>query len=425
MSPDPTQQMHDVAVIGGGIVGLSAALELQSRGRLVIVIDPDDEYRRASYGNAGVLSRGSILPVAGPGIWNNLFRYARNADPAVRLRYSSLPALWPWLRRFLRAANQQAQRDSAAILNPLVEAAFARHIALGEIAGTIPLIHRDGWLRLYRSDTNLAGIALEREILGEHGVETELLSGEAIYELEPFLARRYAHGLLFTQTGSVQSPGEVVRRFTAAFRARGGKFLKGSATGLRQTATGVDVRTRDGVVHAGHAVVSAGAWSGGLLRELGYRIPLASERGYHAHYRLREGASLGRAINDTSAGFVVAPMNGEVRLLTGVELCRPDDPPRPRQLDLAAMEAARTLPLGEAAGPVWSGNRPSTPDSLPVIGLAPNHDRVVLAFGHGHIGFSTGPVTGDIVARLICKERQTIPIAGFDVRRFSQSAAKQ
>lgn len=410
--------MADVAIIGGGIIGLSAALELQSRGRQVVIIDPDDEYRRASYGNAGVLSRGSILPVAGPGIWNSLFRYARNADPAVRLRYLALPALASWLHRFLRAANERSLRDSAAGLNPLVAAAFDRHIALGEIAGTIPLIHRNGWLRLYRTDRNLAGIALERDIHAEHGVKTELLSGDALYELEPSLARRYAHGLLFTQTASVQSPGEVVRRFAAAVRGQGGTFLKDSAIGLRQTSAGVDVQTGSRIIKASHAVVSAGAWSGRLMRGLGYRIPFASERGYHAHYRLRHGASLGRAVNDTNAGFVIAPMNGEVRVLTGVELCRPDDPPRPRQLDLAIAEAARTLPLGEASGPIWSGDRPSTPDSLPVIGLAPNHDRIVLAFGHGHIGFSTGPVTGDIVARLICKERQTIPIAPFDVGRF-------
>lgn len=419
MSPDPSQQIADVAVIGGGIVGLSAALELQSRGKTVIIIDPDDERRRASYGNAGVLSRGSILPVAGPGIWNSLWRYMRNADPAVRLRYTSLPALSSWLSRFLRAANERSLRRSAAALNPLVQAAFDRHVALGEIAGTIPLIHRDGWLRLYRTDSSLAGIALERELLAQHSVETKLLSGNAIYELEPFLARRYAHGLLFTQTASIQTPGEVVRRFAHAFLARGGAFLKGSAVDLRQTATGVELRAGDRTVRASHAVVSAGAWSSGLLCDLGYRIPMAAERGYHAHYRLEQGASLGRAINDTSAGFVIAPMNGEVRVLTGVELCRPDDPPRPRQLDLAVSEAARTLPLGQASGPIWSGNRPSTPDSLPVIGMAPRHDRIALAFGHGHIGFSTGPVTGEIVARLICREQQTIPIAAFDAARFS------
>lgn len=408
----------DVAIIGGGIVGLSAGLELQSRGRSVVVIDPGDPLRRASHGNAGVLSRGSILPVAGPGIWKNLFRFARGVDPGVRLRYSSVPSLLDWYRRFLASANEGAVRSAAAALNPLAAMAIDRHLALGAIADTLSLIRRDGWLRLYRSDASFAGAALERELLAAHGVQAELLSGDAIYDLEPSVARHFAHGLLFPQTGSVITPGEVVRRYEVALRARGGQVVAGEARGLRQAEAGVELLVGETRIRAGHAVLSAGAWSGALARDLGYRVPFASERGHHAHFRLKEGASLGRAVNDTGAGFVIAPMGDTVRVLTGVELCNADDPPDFRQLELAVANAARMLPLGERVGASWFGNRPSTPDGLPVIGIAPNHDRIVFAFGHGHIGLSTGPVTGEIVARLICNEAQTLPIAPFDISRF-------
>jgi len=416
--PEAERRDADIVVIGGGIVGLSAALELQSRGRSVAVVDPGDPLRRASHGNAGVLSRGSILPIAGPGVWKNLVRYARGADPGVRLRRASIPALLGWYRRFLGRANEDGVRSAAAALNPLVAASIDRHLALGAIAGTLPLIRRDGWFRLYRSDASLAGAALERALLAEHGVTADLLSGEAIYDLEPSLAKMFAHGLMFPQTGSVVTPGEVVNRFEAAFRARGGVAIAGAAQGLRQTEDGVALQVGARTIRAGHAVLSAGAWSGKLARALGYAIPLASERGHHAHFRLRDGAVLGRAVNDTGAGVVVAPMGDTVRVLTGVELCDPDDAPDFRQLALAIENAGRMLPLGEQVGENWFGNRPSTPDSLPVIGVAPRHDRVVFAFGHGHIGLSTGPVTGEIVARLICKEPQTLPIAPFDARRF-------
>jgi D-amino-acid dehydrogenase len=419
MSPRDEKGLDaDVVIIGGGIVGLSSALELQSRGRSVVVVDPGDPLKRASYGNAGVLSRGSILPIAGPGIWKNLVRYARGIDPAVRLRYASVPALIGWYRRFLARSNEAGVRNAAAALNPLVAAAQARHLALGEIAGTLPLIRKDGWLRLYRSDASLARAALERALLAEHGVQAELLSGDAIHDMESSLARMFAHGLFFPQTGSVITPGEVVARFEAAFRARGGHLLAGAAQGISQVEGGVTVQVAGRTIRAEHAVLSAGAWSGKLARRLGYAMPLASERGHHAHFRLRDGAVLGRAVNDTGAGFVVAPMGDTVRVLSGVELCDPDVPPDFRQLELAVENARRLLPLGEQVGENWFGNRPSTPDSVPVIGLAPRHDRIVFAFGHGHIGLSTGPVTGEIVARLICREAQTLPIAPFDPRRF-------
>lgn len=415
MSPEP---IHDVAIIGAGMVGLSAGLELQARGRSVIVIDPGDERARASFGNAGVLSRGSIIPVAGPGIWKNLPRYARNVDASVRLRYGSMPAILPWLRRFLANANVEAVRRSAAAINPLVAASFDRHLALGEIAGTLPLIRHNGWLRLYRKAETLEAAALERELFAAHGVATEILRDGEIYELEPSLARRYSRAVLFPQTGSVESPGEVVRRYEQAFRARGGSYLPSRATDIRQIEGGVEIRTQGPVVKAGHAVLAAGAWSAALARRLGYRIPFAAERGYHVHHRLRDGARLNRPVNDVEGGFVVSPMGDTVRVLSGVELGGPDLAPNFRQLETILRDAAATVPLGEQAGERWVGSRPSTPDSLPVICRSPGHDRVIFAFGHGHIGFSTGPVTGEVVAKLICGEAQTVPIEPFDVRRF-------
>lgn len=410
--------LADVLIVGGGMVGLSSGLELQTRGRSVTIVDTGDDRKRASFGNAGVLSRGSILTVASPALWRNLPRYLRNADPALRIRYSALPGMLPWIRRFLAGANASAVRRAAAALDPLVAASIDRHLALGQIAGTLPLIRDTGYLRVYRRASSLNGPSLEREVLAAHQVQTEVLSDNEIYELEPSLARRYAAGMFFPQTRSVESPGEVVRRYRDVFIHRGGRYLDDDVNSITQSEHGVEARTATRSINASQLVLSAGAWSATLARKLGYRIPFVAERGYHAHFELRDGASLCRPVNDVSGSFVVSPMEGTVRVLSGVELCQPDAPPNFRQLDIVSCDAGRMLPLGHQIGERWSGNRPSTPDGLPVICKAPRHDRVVFAFGHAHIGFSTGPITGMLVAQLLCGEHPAILLAPFDVTRF-------
>ncbi len=194
---------------------------------------------------------------------------------------------------------------------------------------------------------------------------------------------------------------------------------QGEVKAIELSGQALGVATDGERVSAATVVLAAGAWSARLLAPLGYRIPFAAERGYHAHFKLRPGARLNRPIFDVGGGYAAAPIDSEVRILTGIEIAQPDDPPDKRQLE-AVVNAARTiLPLGERiAGSDWKGSRPSTADGLPVIGRAALDKRLLLAFGHGHIGFSTGPITGRIIADLIADRVPPIPIDAFSVERF-------
>jgi D-amino-acid dehydrogenase len=405
-------------VIGGGIVGLSCALNLLERGRSVALVDPGRAMSAASYGNAGVISRGSLFPVAAPGLWPGLLRYAANRDPGLRIRYRSLPGVLPWLVRFLGRANERAWREAASALDPLTAAAYDEHVRLAAVAGATDLIARRGYLKLYRTEAAFRASGLEREILARHGVRTEVLGPGEVAEAEPALTRPFARGLLFTESGAVAGPGELVARYRAAAAGRGALMVEAACGRLALGPEGVEVGWSGGSLTAGHAVLSAGFWSGGLARQLGYRFPLAAERGYHRHYRVER--NLTRPVHDTGGACVLAPMGeGVVRLLSGIEIADPSDPPDPRQLALVAPEAAATMALGDALDPgPWCGLRPSTPDGLPVIGRAPRHPRVVLAFGHGHIGLSTGPVTGRLVADHVDGRAHAIPLHPFRPERF-------
>jgi len=172
------------------------------------------------------------------------------------------------------------------------------------------------------------------------------------------------------------------------------------------------------VLRASQVVLAAGTWSGPLARKLGYRFPLAAERGYHHHFRVE--ASPSHPFHDTGGPYVISPAgDGVVRLLSGIQIAAPGDPPNHQQIHAVTDEARQTLKLGAPVeSEPWLGSRPSTPDGLPIIGRAPRHPSVIFAFGHGHIGLSTGPLTGRIVADLADQRRPSIPIELFAPERF-------
>ncbi|MGH8314818.1 MAG: NAD(P)/FAD-dependent oxidoreductase [Steroidobacterales bacterium] len=411
---------RDVAVIGGGIVGLSTALELQERGRSVALIDPGEQYARASFGNEGVISRGSIFTVAGPAIWPNALRYLLNRNSALRIRYSAWPYFGRWLAHFLSCCNERHWRHAASALNPLVGAAYDHHLRLAGTTGATELVKRDGYLKLFRHERTYESTALEREMLAAAGIRASVVSRAEIRDLEPSISDLFCRGLFVQDSGRVDSPGRLVELYQQAFCARGGILVPAHARAIEPASNAVTVHLDTGdTVRGTHAVVAAGVWSAKLIAPLGYRIPYAAERGYHMHFELRPGATLKRPIFDTEMNYGAAQMGNTIRLCTGIELARPDDPPDHTQLKLAAQPARAVLPIGAAVrGSEWVGSRPSTGDGLPVIGRAARHPQLFFAFGHGHIGFSTGPITGRIVAGLISDEPSPVPITAFSAARF-------
>lgn len=415
----------DAIVIGGGIVGLSTALELQARGRTVLVLDRDRPRERASFGNAGVINRGSILPMATPQVLENLVDYALNRSTAVRVRYRALPAFTPWLVRFLASCTETKLRRTARALNPLVAGALEHHEKMAYRVGGAELIHRNNYLRAWQTPQAFARSALEQNILRDNGVPFEVLQAKDIRALEPSLTRSFSHALYILNTATVQTPGAMVELYNQTYRREGGAIQACEVEALKPTEAGISVQTSAGTFNGEMGVLAGGAWSPRLLAPLRFAVPFAAERGYHVMYNLRDGATLTRSVVDTQANFNVTPMNGQVRVMTGVELAQIDDPPDYAQLRAAVANAKTLLPLGEEVeGSTWMGSRPSTPDGLPIIGRAPGIARLLLAFGHGHSGFSTGPFTGRIVADLMTGTTPPIPIEPFHPTRFAAKGGR-
>jgi len=412
----------DVIVLGAGIVGVSAALHLQKRGRDVTLIDKHGAAgEETSYGNAGLIERASVFPYMFPRDLTHILRYAFNRSAEAHYHLDALPVVLPWLWRYFRASSPQGAMRSAKAALPLIQRSLVEHEALIEEAGVPELLRRTGWIKLFRSEASLAnGIAELERARQFAGVDADVLDAAAIANREPHLSGAFAGAIHWPAPGFVPDPGALAKAYAALFIRNGGRFIAADARTLEQTAQGWQVKDAVGeAVIAREAVVALGPWSDLVFAPLGYRIPLGIKRGYHQHFAPRGNAVLNHPILDADGGFLLAPMNRGIRLTTGAEFARRDAPPTPVQIERTLPSARGLFPLGEAVdAQPWMGRRPCLPDMLPVIGAAPRHAGLWFDFGHQHHGLTLGPATGRLLAEMMTGEQPFADPAPFAAERF-------
>ena len=417
MSDGLTGEQVDVAVLGAGIVGVSAGIAARQRGFSVVVIDRREPGSETSYGNAGILSSGSILPLNKPSLWSALPSYLANTSAALRWDPLWVMKNLDWVARFLANAVPSRTRPRAAALHGLINASLKLHREWIVKAGAPNRIRETGWLKAWRSDAVQAAKG-EQAFLAEFGIKSELLDRQAISALEPNILPVYKVGLLHTETASVDSPGAVTKAYAQMLKSSGGAVRQSEIKAIEPSGEGWRIVLGDGAVAARHVVVALGPWSADMLRTLGYRVPLATERGYHQEFTPNPARSLLRPIHDAEGSFLMTPMENGIRVTSGVELTDRDAPSSFAQLDMVVPLARGVAEFGAAVGEPWRGARPTLPDSLPVIGKAPRHQGLWLAFGNQHIGFTTGPATGDAIAAMISGEKTSFDASAFAPGRY-------
>jgi len=410
----------DAVVLGAGIVGISCALHLQARGRSVVLLDRRGAGEETSFGNAGLIQREGVYPYGFPHDFGALLRYGLNRTIDAHYHLSALPALAPFLWQYWHHSRPARHAEIARTYARLIEHCVAEHDALVAQAGATGLLRRSGWLRAFRTererDLRFGEAAAWR---AEFGIAFSALDAKQLQEKEPHLAPVLVGALHWTEPTALVDPHALSLAFLRLFERRGGRFLQGDAGTLAQDGGDWSVRTADGPLRAGAAVVALGPWADVVTRALGYRLPLAVKRGYHMHYGVAGGAVLNHPVLDTERGYFLAPMQRGIRLTTGAEFALRDAPHTPVQLGRAEPVARRLFPLAERldAEP-WMGARPCTPDMLPVIGPAPRHRGLWFAFGHAHHGLTLGPVTGRLIGEMIAGEKPFVDPAPYRADRF-------
>jgi len=401
MSRAPLGPVRSVAVIGAGIVGISVARHLQRDGCRVTVVDPLPPGQGASFGNAGGIAVTEVVPLSVPGLVWRVPRWVLDPLGPLHLSWPHLPRLVPWLWRFWRAGSRRQVEATSRALASLHATVYDDYDTLLAEASIRDILHRNGCISLYESEAALRRDALEWEIKRTCDIRLEA-------------------GMFMPDWGHVTDPHRVVTAIAEVFIRDGGTIRPGRAVDFEIAPEGPRALLTDGGerVAFDQLVVAAGAWSGGLSRRLGSRVPLESERGYHATLP-RAGVRLRRMLHSAAGGFVLTPMAMGLRLAGTVELGGLRAPPDYRRAQVLVERATRLLPgLNAEGASVWMGHRPSLPDSLPVIGRSPHFANLFYAFGHGHLGLTEGPTTGRLVAALAAGRPPGIDLAPFRVDRF-------
>ena len=412
-----------VVVVGAGMVGVSCAWALQQRGAQVTLIDRRAPGSETSHGNAGLLSPTSLLPFNHPGLWRQLPALIGGRSAGFRTRpgyllSDGLPAM-----AFLTHARPSVLATTTAALHALISASRPLHLQWMAQAGVAARLRETGWLFLYRSEAAWQAAQWARDVYRQHGLACQALDPAALVDLEPGLGQGFAKALWVQGAASVDEPGDVVRALARKVVDRGGRFVQDEIRRLQPgSAGGWALQTTSGdEIHADRVVLALGPWSRDFLQQQwGWRLPMLHERGYHMHFGWN-GPALQRPLYDTSAGYVLSPMGAGVRLTTGVELDAMQSPVDSGMLERAEAAARQVLPLGARLdAQAWRGSRPTLPDSRPMIGAVPGLPHLWLALGHQHIGYSTGPATGELLARLMYGEPAAVPPEPFSPLRFGQ-----
>ncbi|MEI4485094.1 FAD-binding oxidoreductase [Frigidibacter sp. MR17.14] len=414
---------QEVVVIGAGIVGAATALRLVQDGHRVTIVEPAEPGgpQAASHGNGAFLSPASIIPMSGPGLWRKVPGYLCDPAGALTIRWRHLPRLLPWLWRFLLSGWTEARVErTAAALNDLLQGAPSRHVALAEAIGRPELIRRDGLVYAFADRAALAGEALSWRLRRRFGVKTRELEAGELHARLPALADSYRFGLLVEDGGHCHDPGAYTAAIVAEAERRGARRVRAEATGFE--IAGGRLRalvTAAGAIPCDAVVIAAGIRSKRLARAAGDRIPMESERGYHVEIAA-PGIALSAPVMPQDGKMANTMTAGGLRASGQVELASEEAAPDWRRADILLGHLRRTWPGLATGGEIrrWQGNRPSTPDGRPVIGPARACPQIVHAFGHGHIGLASSPMTAEIVAALIAGREPPIDIAPFSPDRF-------
>ena len=358
--------------------------------------------RSVSVLGAGIVGISSSSAQLIPALLPRLHRLLLNLDTDFLMHYPHLLSLLPWLTRFLQRCRRRTYLVDGEAMSLLTQASIDLHRQWIEAAGLQPLLNSGGGLKLYRDRATFARDRLERELLQQCGVNHSLLDPDEVGQLEPDLRRIFVQGVLIDESVSIRNPEKLCKAYAKMFVDAGGQVQRAGIRALRPAADGWDLTTDRGLENVARLVVCMGAWTPEIIGQLGYTNPLAIERGYHTVVSPAPGSGLSRPIFDVDAGYVMSPMEMGLRVTTGSNLTRREARPDPRQVARVMPRVREAIAIDqELLREPWMGRRPTVPDTLPIIGPAPRHRNLWLAFAHSHMGLTMGPISGVLIANFV------------------------
>ena len=417
-SPRDPGEGEDVAIIGGGIIGIVAAAFLAEAGRRVTVFDRTGICEETSSGNAAAFAFSDVLPLAHKGMIRQLPKWLADPLGPLTIPPGYLPKLLPWLIRFWRAGAPRHFEASLAAQTGMMKLAEAEWMGLLDRSGTRPMLREDGSLELYESEAEFRASLSGWAARARFGIGFRHVEGQEIAALQPGLAPRFVKGTFVPGWKTVADPKLLGKAVWAYAERLGARFEQARVERVEAAADGAAIVLADGTIRkAGQVIVAAGAWSHLLARGLGDHIPLETERGYNTTLPV-SAFDVKRQLIFSGHGFVITPLETGLRVGGAVELGGIERPPNFARSKAMLEKAKRFLPgLDPSGGREWMGFRPSLPDSLPVIGR-PGASNILYAFGHGHLGLTQSAATGRLIRDLVLGQTPPLDLAPFRPQRF-------
>lgn len=413
-------KLGSVVVVGGGLIGLSAAYALSHRDFDVTVLERDTIGSGASRGNAGLLSPGLATPLANielirSAVWN-MYR----GDSSLYLHPSAIPAFGAFLGRI--AWNSRSRKFASATqeLRELREDAMAGFDRMSTDIGVRPVL--DDYLYVFRSQDLAVQRAEEMAVsIARSRVAGQVtkLSADECHELEPCLGEGVQGGFLLSGQAYID-PVRFVEGLTAHLVDRGVGLYQGArVTALDRAPQGAGVRVHSykGTFEADKAIVCAGVGTRALLKSIGLKLPILSGKGYS--FSVRPMVLPSRVIRIEEAHVSLLPREGELRIAGTMEFDSNVDRFNKKRIDEIVRAVAPYL-TGvdlELRHDEWMGQRPVTPDGLPYIGPIPGFESVLVGSGHNMLGLMFAPLTGEILAQM-ASGRPTRGMGAFRPSRF-------
>ena len=408
-----------VGVIGAGIQGICISLCLVKKGFKVTLIDRDDPAEHsASYGNAGHFSPYASVPINRPDILADIPTMLLSSTGPLALKWNYIPKMIPWFLKFIKNCSKKNMMHTAKYMHQILDLALPAYDELFMDIDISELVESKG-IMYFWTKKNLKSRELENNIRNELGVKQQLLTPHEIHDLEPHIKKIYHGGVLYPNARHARNPKKILLKLFDLFIKRGGSFEKQNAQTISFSSDDKPLVKTDLKSYAFEKVVVAcGAFSKKLTDQANEKIPLDTERGYHVHFKGHDHL-LTRPVIFLNRGFGITPMEQGLRVVGTVEFGGLDNPPSKKRILNLVSNAKYLFPELKEHQDEWLGFRPSLPDFLPVIGPSKNHKNLFYSFGHHHLGWTLGAISGKIIAGMIAKENTNLDLSPYSSSRFS------
>ena len=416
---EDSKSRSSVGVIGAGIQGVCISLCLIKKGFKVTLIDREDPGKEsASYGNAGHFSPYASVPINRPDILTDVPSMLFSSTGPLAIKWSYIPKMIPWFLKFIKNCTKKKMMHTAKYMHQILDLAMPAYDELFEEIDISGLVENKGIIYFW-TDKDLKSRELEINIRKELGVKQQLLKPHEIHDLEPHIKQIYHGGVLYPQARHTRNPRKILLKLFDLFIKRGGRFEKKN---VQSISYGEDnkpvIKTDLDFFKFDKAVIACGAFSKKITDKLDEKIPMETERGYHVHFKNHDHL-LSRPVIFLNRGFGITPMEQGLRVVGTVEFGGLDNPVSKKRILNLVNNAKYLFPELKKHEDEWLGFRPTLPDFLPVIGPSKKNKNLFYYFGHNHLGWTLGAISGKIISKMIAEENTNLDLSPYNSLRFS------